>query len=584
MNKRQILFLNMLVSHSREFLPIDFFAEKFRVSPKTLRRDLELIEHYLEEFEGGILRKSGVGIRLLIGQEQKNKLSNHISYLAYMSRGAEQEAWEKESRRMDIALNLLLYSDEYTSLSSLAYKYYVSKSTVNHDLLLTCGLLERFSLEMSRTAKGTIISGSEHNIRQAIVYILSYILDTRVILARRDKTGSGSFRPNPATLATVLDIFREDDICFADRILCKMEEIYGYRFDDSEFISVSLNLLVMAYRLKNGWTLNRECSAYYVTGPGDLMGIREAADTVCAQMLEQYHIKLSVPELEGIKRMLLTTRLLEPGGGLGNEVFQLFSEDFIDAFTTITNISLRENPTFCENVISHINLMLNRLFNGAPASNPLMELLIKDYQSTLNVCRIIVCILSKKFQLPELSIDEISFLMLYILGETVRQAEHAKVLFVTGLAKSVANLTKLRLRQHFPQWNFHTCTPEEYWSVKEGSYDFCISTVLLDRGRGSVPYVLVSPILGNGDFQNIQELFWKTSESASAYLLELVRIVNDLHDIGCVIAFNTEGAPAGKESLIRISALKGIHSGFGCQRSVNSCILRESISRCFWKS
>lgn len=65
MNIRQISFLNMLVSHSGEFLPIDRFAEDLQVSQKTLRRDLDLIETYLKDFGAGIERRSGVGDQAL---------------------------------------------------------------------------------------------------------------------------------------------------------------------------------------------------------------------------------------------------------------------------------------------------------------------------------------------------------------------------------------------------------------------------------------------------------------------------------------------------------------------------------------
>ena len=67
MNIRQISFLNMLVSHSGEFLPIDRFAEDLQVSQKTLRRDLDLIETYLKDFDAGIERRSGVGISCATG-------------------------------------------------------------------------------------------------------------------------------------------------------------------------------------------------------------------------------------------------------------------------------------------------------------------------------------------------------------------------------------------------------------------------------------------------------------------------------------------------------------------------------------
>lgn len=209
--------------------------------------------------------------------------------------------------------------------------------------------------------------------------------------------------------------------------------------------------------------------------------------------------------MEGAKSIFPVTHLSDLSGdsGYSSEVFQLFNEGFTDTLTTITNISSRENLTSCENVIAHVSLMLNRLFRGTPASNLLTELLIKDYQSAPDMCRIICSILVQKFHLPELDVGETSFLTLYTLDETVRQAEHVKVLFVTGLVRSMTDLIKLRLQQHFPQWTLETCTPDGYLGVKEGFYDFCVSIVMLEEGKGCLPYVFVFPILENRDFQNI---------------------------------------------------------------------------------
>ena len=559
MNKRQISFMNMLLCHDQEFLPIDFYAGELDTSSKTLRRDLEQVQRFLDEFGAVIDKKSGVGIRLRIGGEQKGKLNNHLSYLAYAGQSAGGQTWEKDSRRMDIALNLLLYSDEYTSLASLAYKYYVSKSTIHSDFMHLEKLFGRFSLHIRKTMDGTIIAGEERDIRQAVVYILSRILNPNAALVRNGEMADDASLPHPDTLSTVLDIFREDDICFVNQLLGRMEETHDYRFDDSEFVNVSLNLLVMVYRLKNSCVMEPEAGTSGFQG-GLAGPLENEVEEVCNRIWGHYHMELPLPERVWLKNIFLLTHMFETTGenGNGDEVFRLFCEDFIDAFTTITNINLRENPSFCENVISHINLMLKRLLGRTPASNPLMELLIKDYQSTLNVCRIICCILARKFGLPELSVDEISFLMLYILGETVRQSEHARVLFVTDMTKSIANLTKLRLQQRFPQWNFDTCASDGYRTAKRESYDFCISTAMLDTDEHSIPYVFVSPILENRDFKNIQELFWKTSESTSVYHLELIRIINDLHDIGCDIRASDSPVDRAGSELIRISALKGI--------------------------
>lgn len=104
---------------------------------------------------------------------------------------------------------------------------------------------------------GTIIAGEERGIRQAVVYILSRILNPNAALVRNGEMADDASLPHPDTLSTVLDIFREDDICFVNQLLGRMEETHDYRFDDSEFVNVSLNLLVMVYRLKTAASWNR---------------------------------------------------------------------------------------------------------------------------------------------------------------------------------------------------------------------------------------------------------------------------------------------------------------------------------------
>ncbi len=574
MNKRQVSFLNLLLNNSSKLLPMGFYAGKLQVSSKTLQRDLEQVEGFLKKFKAEIEKKSGVGIRIIINQDLRAQMNNHIAYLSYAGQSLEKQFMERGSRRMDIVLNLLLYSNEYTSLSSLAYKYYVSKGTINNDLLFIDEMLGRFTLKVGKSVNGTMICGEERNIRQALVYIISQILDINTALMKNgtffiNQRDSDSESNAPGI---ILDIFREDDICFVNRLVCWIEKKYSYKFDDNEFENVTLSLLVMVYRIKNGYRLGTAADTGR-TNLREVKGIKEIVDEVTEQIYGQYRINLALSEREGIRNIFLASYLSRviDNGICADDVFHFFSEDFIDAFAAITNINLRENPVFCENVISHIILMLNRLYNGTPASNPLMELLIKDYQSTLNVCKIICCILARKFQIPELSIDEISFLMLYILGEIVRQSEHARVLFVTDMAKSVANLMKLRLQQRFPQWNINMCTMEGYRLAKKGNCDFCISTFMLEED--SIPYVYVSPILDDKDFRNIQELFWKTDKKFSVYQLELVRIVYDLRDIGCDVDFLTCYPAMNNAVLITIKALKGIRYRYSInEQEENRCV------------
>lgn len=565
MNKRQVLFLTMLLANHGRWLPIDYFAEELEVSAKTLRRDIAVLEEFLKSFEGRIGKKSGVGIKLIIPRNAIGKLKNQVTYLAHSGQNQAPQGWEKEHRRLAIALNLLLYSDEYTSLSSLAYQYYTSKSTINQDLQELEVMLEPFSITVKKDRRGTIIIGLEEQVRRALVSVIAQILDS----------GSGSQKDILAAFdarSTILDIFKEGDITFVNQLIGGIEIRYHYRFEEREFIQLSLGLLVMIYRVKNGFFIAGQPKAELaVTGTaGRIAGL---ADELSKQLEDYYRLPLPEQETRGIAAVLLTTRLFLTANyeDSSDDLFQLFCEDFIDAFSTITNINLRENPVFCENVIAHINLMLNRLFHGIPASNPLMDLLLKDYQSTLNVCRIICTILARKFQLPELSLDEISFLMIYIQGEIVRQSEHARVLLVTDQTKSIANLIKIRLRQRFPQWQIETGTIDDFEQITKADYDFCLSTVLMEAGPERVPYGYITPILDDNDIQNIQQLCWETDESAAGYRLELIRIVHDLHDIGCRVEFATKLPPKNPAEWITIVALKGIRYRYSLNYNHENC-------------
>lgn len=92
MNKRQIAFSDMLLKHREEFLPISFFARELETSPKTLYRDLAVMEGFLEGFQARVEKRKGVGIRLCIGTESRESLRNHISYLGYHAHRREENS------------------------------------------------------------------------------------------------------------------------------------------------------------------------------------------------------------------------------------------------------------------------------------------------------------------------------------------------------------------------------------------------------------------------------------------------------------------------------------------------------------
>ena len=586
MNRRQILFLKELLDKD-DYAPLSEYSAKLKVSEKTLRRDIDEINAYLSSTGKSVKKKSGVGVRLKVDREEREKLINNLSLMNFLERNSKSIIRERDSRKIDIAFNLLLYSDEYTSLSELSYKYYASKSSISSDLKGVEKLIERHGLTLIKDSRGTKVRGDEVDIRNALTEILSYILDFNLNRAATGKNSMASESFISETLSTILDIFKERDITFVERIMRWTETELGQSFDEQEFMDVSLFLLIGIYRLKMGIFIpdtydSQKFRDVHLKADRNIR-LNDTVTKIRKKIEEEYSLELPSSEVKNIYRKIASGRLARlviekeknsgQHGGREEEKEDLFSEDFIDAFSTITGIGLRSKDDFCKNIRLHIRLMLERAKTNNPAVNPILEMMGSDYTGTLNVCRIICEILTQKLKLPRITLDEICFLMFYIQGEIISVEEKANVLLISDVSRSITLLIKRRLIQRFPGWQIRETYADGFKEINKGSYDFAVSTILDERIAEEIPYVYISPVLDDSDLKNIQELFWRVRTDSDIFLRELIRTVRDLNDVGCHIRTTPASDEEYKNRIVSIEALKDIEYIYVKNDEINECII-----------
>ena len=101
---------------------------------------------------------------------------------------------------------------------------------------------------------GTSVEGTESCLRKALAELLLYILDNNINAnTRGNPAATGMFESE--TLMTILDIFTEEDLNFVEGLIKHIETSAGYRFDEREYMEFSVNLLVMIYRVRNGFLM-----------------------------------------------------------------------------------------------------------------------------------------------------------------------------------------------------------------------------------------------------------------------------------------------------------------------------------------
>ena len=124
---REKTFIKLMLKEN-EYKPIKYFSNMLKVSDKTLKNDLSVIEKYLDKYPITLDKKTGYGIIIKIDANTKRQLLNDINSLREI-----QDQLSIVSRRTEIIKLLLIESNTNTSIQKLSDKYYVSKASIVND-------------------------------------------------------------------------------------------------------------------------------------------------------------------------------------------------------------------------------------------------------------------------------------------------------------------------------------------------------------------------------------------------------------------------------------------------------------------
>ncbi|HCE8847098.1 TPA: helix-turn-helix domain-containing protein, partial [Klebsiella oxytoca] len=164
LSKRQISLINHLTQESG-WLATSRAAKILNTSVSTLRRDVEAINLYFTDKGHSVLSKPGLGLKLE---------ANDVVPLPLISGDAQVVNILKNKRLVGIATDLLTHSPTPLSISFLAEKYFISRSSIVEDLIKVEKWLECFSLRMIKNHTGTFIDGNDYDIRMALKEIITH--------------------------------------------------------------------------------------------------------------------------------------------------------------------------------------------------------------------------------------------------------------------------------------------------------------------------------------------------------------------------------------------------------------------------
>ncbi|MGT2803054.1 BglG family transcription antiterminator [Streptococcus henryi] len=471
-------------------LPTDSFytsqelANKLGVSEKTIRTRMKELNSILETNGAEVISKRHLGYQLNIINEQ--------AFLNLTEQITVQEVPDGIEERQNFLLEKLLASDKYLKLDDIAEELFVSRQTLFTNVKRVEEILSSYDLSIDRKPNyGIKVIGNEFDKRTCIVNNL-YV--------RRNSTEKEQWLANMIILGNQKHKVNMSEISldnFIKYVIVSLERIKrGHPLDSSDIQSKDISEATQF--IVNNYCENIETEFNIIL-----------SDTERLFLAIHFSSQLSSDSYSQYGPNFVIT------GKIDELVFKMLTRVY-DTFS----INFRNNLELRMSLNQHLVPMDIRLRYNIPITNPLLEVIKKEYTYPFTLAMSACTSLSEYYR-KEIPEDEVAYIALIFALATekrARQIEKKNIVLVCVSGTSSSQLFKFKYKQAFGAYlnDIYDCSVAELdlFDFKGKKIDYIFTTVPL-KHKYAVPIYEINLIIDTKDILTYQELF----ESSSSKLL-----------------------------------------------------------------
>lgn len=482
MNIRQKYELSILIKDGK--FNLDKLAETFNVNARTIRNDIVQIEDYLKNknVKATIEVKNKI-ITINILKDIKLEDLVEINYQDFYSDRISNE------ERVLLILSDLCWSDEYLTIQDLADKYFVSRGTINSDIVSIKEYCDKNGINfVSARGKGIGIDEDEKNRRKYLASIIKEFayLNQKVNL---DMSIYGQW-------------FDLDEINRIQAIVNEVDEIFNVSLTDVAYEALIVHIALSIERFKDG-NYEEELPSEELENIDSLQ--YKIASTLVEMINEEFDISLGKNEIYYIAvHIAAKSGVIVAQEKRGDNFLEYYCLRLINNVGLLLNVDLSNDKHLFNSLFQHLCACEYRNRNNILLDNPLKDELKNNYKDLFEIVKAVIIDVNE----PDVIIpsdDEIAYVMLHFctaIKRDIRQIKPLRVLVVCATGIGTAELLSLGLKENF---NFEIVDKLAKHQLKDEKYlndvDLIISTVPL---KSRIPSVVVSPILKEKDIIDIK--------------------------------------------------------------------------------
>lgn len=499
LNKRCIDMLQYII-HENDYVKIQELSDKYNVSDRTIRYDIERIEQFmLKNGFGYIQRQHMKGVRIEKNKSLQTYIDKFIS-----SKTPYKYNYSKDERKKYI-LTKLLEESNAVRIEHFMKILSISKNTVLKEMDFLEEWLRTRNLKLIRKPRiGISIEGEEIIKRKTISEITQESISSDEILNYMNSKILNSKLNN---LQFEL-LFSDIDIDFLDVLVRIAESKLRKEFSDMAYGNLITHLALMIKRLQ----LNKRIYLP-ILAIKEIENSREfeVATELVKRINEKFSIDVPFEEINYIALHLLGAKVLKSGSyEIQYEKDGLYkvTEKMLVEIGEIYNVDFGEyKRTIIENLVLHLRPTIYRIKFNLKLTNPLYdEIKSKYYELYMNTKHTIRYL--EEYIDSEIDEQEISYITLHfgVALEKVKEniIKKSRVILVCGTGIGTANMVAIQLSTKFDIEIVDTVSIRTIKRIDKEKYDFIISTVYL-KNMDSEDYIKISPLLLKEDYDKIKK-------------------------------------------------------------------------------
>lgn len=505
LNSREKELLRTLLNANK---PVSYkeLSELFKLSTRTIQREINAIKSILDEYGIKIGKKIGSGLELKGAQQSKDKLKKLVEQAKTLS------AYTPEERQEGITYDLLL-SKEPIKQFVFSKKYGVTETTVSGDLDKVETWLSKGGITLMRSPGiGVYIDGTEQQRRTLLSRLLHKDIKFEEWLElfhgkKEEEALQGKL--GVVIRNRLLKFVQTDKILDVERVVHQaLHEQDEIDLTDRNYVNLIVHIMLAVERIHSGEVIEEPTDI-----PGRVMDLEvySLAERMVSQLEKVLLIHIPKVEVGYIALHLAGARFVNEQKVMndGNEEFTWIelTQSFIKGMEYYLEESFGGDELLSEGLVSHFAPAFNRLKHGLQIHNPMLEKIQERYPDIYAACQKVCERLTEKtgYVIPD---DEVGYLAMHIGAAKIRnkdllkKAYKAIVVCASGLGTSTYLAS--RIRTELP--NIYV---EAIISVNKldgwlkSDIDLVISTVNLPAVHHQ-NVVIVNPFLQEDDLSRIQ--------------------------------------------------------------------------------